>query len=154
MSDDVNLRAAEQGVLVEAMREVMFGGPRQQGLVFVAAETSKQVIELMTAVKLLSADVNGADGIRADIRDIRNDIKRMQKTEDRLDRLEALSVKVVDAERERTDIHKRIDESARRLDGFEEKIEKQREAGPIPSWVWGLLAVAISVIGLFVKHAG
>lgn len=131
---DEHLQRAEIAVSIEGVKEILFGGEKEQGLVYLVREQAIQMKELSLLMNQLTKDVNGFDGMRADISYLKREFQRIEKYDERLQSVER-------------SLDKRIGEVKRELeDEIRTKLEEMREKGPIPGWVVNMIAVALSVV--------
>jgi hypothetical protein len=166
---DEHIRAADQAVILETMKEVLWGGRNQEGLLYISQQTTAQVKDLTAAIRQVVSDVNGVDGMRGDIRDIKKELQRMQKYDERLERIEqnkfnnnemdALKVK---ADREHEAIYAQIREVRleikEKIDAVNTRIDKREETGPVPGWIYvlvfGIIGAVLTLVEVFMKgHA-
>lgn len=74
--DDV-IGSVEAGVMNISTAEILWGGPRGDGLVHTVARLSQAVETLGKTVATLASQVTGSDGVQAQLTDVKADLTRL-----------------------------------------------------------------------------
>jgi hypothetical protein len=180
---DNDIRAAEQAVALRSMQEVLWGGQKGEGLLYVVGQMRDSVSELVKTVKAVITDVNGSDGVRSEIRSLRSDlsalkttedrienrkekdhqiihdritaieVSQLKKIEDRVDRLESTKINAATVVDWRDTSARSRDEICKRIDSIEDRIENMRTRGSTTVTAWTAIAVS-TVLSIIAIYFG
>lgn len=182
-SEDEDIRRAENNVSFRQIQEILWGNASKQGLAYIVAEQAKQsdslsgqIQRIGLLVEKLINDVNGADGVRPDIKDLKKEIQRLALLESRVEKLEqgkfnnsemdGLKIKAdrdhemirSEARDGRTAILKIVADNKAEftslLQEFRKEYRESRRDGPVAGWVVGILGIIIAGLDLTYKLNG
>lgn len=165
------------------MKETLWGGRQGEGLLYVVNQMRESVTDLVRTVKMVITDVNGTDGVRADMRSLRSDlslvknaedrieqrkekehvaiheritnieIHHIKKIEDRIDRLESVKINATTVQDWRETASRAREEMSKRIDTIEERVEEMRTRGMTSVTAWSAI-IASTVLSLLSLYFG
>lgn len=146
-----DMRSAEQSVVLESIKEVLWGGLNRQGLVYVTSETANQIKELTQIVNTISRDVSGDAGVKADMRQLKADFIRMQRSEERIERLESIKINLAEFEKMQAKEEREHDYIHLRITNVEKEIRDRSQQGmnAVAAWTGIVVSAGIGLIALF-----
>ena len=141
----------EQATILETMKEVLWGGQTREGLAYIVAQITTQMKELTSAVRSIIKDINDPEGVRSEVRDLKNEIVRLRKNEERLDRLETIKSNISDVERLAKNNEKIIDEIKLNIVEVDKKINDRSNFTfqYITTWAAIIISTVISLVSLY-----
>ncbi len=153
MRDDIDekIMGVEQATILETMKEVLWGGQTREGLAYIVAQITTQMKELTSAVRSIIKDINDPEGVRSEVRDLKNEIVRLRKNEERLDRLETIKSNISDVERLAKNNEKIIDEIKLNIVEVDKKINDRSNFTfqYITTWAAIIISTVISLVSLY-----
>jgi len=148
---DEKIMGVEQATILETMKEVLWGGQTREGLAYIVAQITTQMKELTSAVRSIIKDINDPEGVRSEVRDLKNEIVRLRKNEERLDRLETIKSNISDVERLAKNNEKIIDEIKLNIVEVDKKINDRSNFTfqYITTWAAIIISTVISLVSLY-----
>lgn len=182
-TEDEDIRRAERNVSFRQIEEILWGNATKQGLSWIMAEQAKcteslstQIQKITAVVDKLVSDVNGADGVRPDIKELKKDVVRLNLLEPRIEIIEQRKFNSADMEElkrksdrdheimrtesrdGRSDILKTVEANKQQakaeLDTLRKEYRESKKEGPIAGWIVGMTGLAIAGIDVMLKVLG